>query len=584
MKKPLVLLFLLVILPVISAAETLKGHEVEWEGDTSYTLSWTNPSISKGGYVIKVIDFNWKGNAAVSVTREGVTKNGILSQGENIIFDFTRNTSYFQGVKINAKTISNYLPFPTNIGTYPCCPAAEITVSVSKEIVEKKPALELVLSPNWDGDYGSISVMNFQIRNTGDASFSEGNITVNIGDLKLAKEKELADQALIYNPSRKTVSRGWSTPLSPGNSYLINLSLTAPFPINKSSFTISAQSFFKDGFGKVYPATASTTVSFNPTISLKKIITSSTILGDKTYGSGELDVGYLPKVFGIGKVTVVNLYITNIQTVPVKSIILTDTTLKDFILMNNTVSPTNNTISQVNDFRLINNTLQWVFELNASETKEFRYEMIAQKTGTFTAPAAVAKWNEWGVAKTTSSSQPSTRVYGVFLVISKKTDQTRLKVNESFNVTATLENIGDFPVGINVTDVLPKNTTFLSGTASYSGFLYPRESVILEYNLSAYYPEELEVPSPQVTFWKKEYEGAYGAIPAGNLTVFEPSAVLPAAATVTQTAAPATIETPLPKSLLDIAGEKAPWLEGAIPIIMLFIAIILMLMLHVVNR
>ncbi len=96
---------------------------------------------------------------------------------------------------------------------------------------------------------------------------------------------------------------------------------------------------------------------------------------------------------------------------------------------------------------------------------------------------------------------------------------------------------------------------------------------------------EMELPSPQVAFWKKEYEGSYGFIPAKNVTVLEPPVVLPAnAITASRNITSTPAETPLPKSLLEIIGMKAPWLEGAIPIIMLFIAIILMLLLHVINR
>lgn len=580
MKSFLILFIFLVLFPVISAAETINGLEVEWEDSTDYTLSWTNPAISKGDYVIKVTDFDWKGDVAVLVTRKGETQHGVLSEGENTIFNFSKNTTYFQGVKIYAKTVSNFLPLPTNIGTYPCCPATEISVAISKEIAQKKPVLELTLSPNWDGRAGIASIMNLQIKNTGDADFSGGNVTLNISGLKIADEKELSDYALIYNPAKGTVTRGWSTPLLANNSYHFNLSIKPPFPpdSNKSTFTITVESYFRDFNGNIYPATSSATVSLNPTVNFKKLISASTILGERTYGSDENEVGYLPKVFGIGQVTAVDLYIENIQSYPVKSVTLNDIIMKDFRLRNDTVSP-------AKDFRLIDNTtLQWVFDLNASERKEFRYEIAAQKTGTFTAPAAIAQWNEWGTTKTASSDQPSTRVYGVFVVISKKTYQTRLKLNERLNVTLNLENIGDFPVGINVTDALPKNTTLLDGTTAYSGFLYPKESFALRYNLSAQYPGELALPPPQVTFWKKDYEGSYGIIPASNITIFEPSAELPGAASTSQTITPTPAQTPLPKSLLEILGEKAPWLEGAMPIIMLFVAIILMLMLHVINR
>jgi uncharacterized repeat protein (TIGR01451 family) len=171
--------------------------------------------------------------------------------------------------------------------------------------------------------------------------------------------------------------------------------------------------------------------------------------------------------------------------------------------------------------------------------------------------------------------------------VTRKTDKTSLKLNESLNVITTLENIGDFPAGLNVTDILPKNATFVSGTTAFSGYLYPKsEPVSFNYRLSADKPGELELPSPAITFWKKDYEGSFGVIPGNKITVIDPSLVIPeAVATSGQVGiAPSPTATPIPRSLLDIIDEKVPWLEGAVPVIMLIVAIILMLMLHVINR
>ncbi len=566
----LLLLFIFLIFLPIATAEKINGLEVEWESSTDYTLSWTNPSITKGDYAIKVIDFDWTGNAAISITKQGETKNGVLSQGETTIIDFTKNTTYFQGVRIYAKTISNY-SLPINLGTYPCCPAAEISVEISKTIEVKKPKLELVLTPNWDGRLGYISTVNVEARNTGDAAFSWGNVTINISGLKPADEWELHNQALTYNPSKETLTRGWSLPLLANNSYSLNISLKSVLP-NKTTYTISVQSYFKDFNGNVYPATASAQVSLNPTVELTKKITSSVILGEKTYR--EID-----KFFGLGNVTIVNLIIKNTQSYPLKSVNLTDAVMGDFSLKEDTISPRKGFILSDNGTKL-----QWVFDLNVSENKEFRYEMIPKKTGTFTTTAAVVQWDEFGNKKTKSSDKPAIRVYGVFVAVTKKADKTSLKLNESVNVTVALENIGDYPVGINVTDTIPKNSTLISGSTSYSGFLYPKQSVSLAYALSAYSLGELEMPSPQVSFWKKEYEGSFGVITANTVTVIEPTPAPPATANISQNLTPAPTPTPLPKSLLEIIEERAPWLEGAIPIIMLFIAIILMLMLHTINK
>ncbi len=578
MKRFIILIIFLLLWPIVCAAETINGKDVEWESGTSYTLTWTNPTAIKGDYVIRVFDFDWKGNAVISVTRKGVAQNGILSNnGENLVLDFSENSTVFQGILITMGDISKYemtATPPINVGTFPCCPQATISIAVSKDIAKKKPVLELVLEPNWDGSLGKTSDMNIEIKNTGDADLSEGNVTINLDGLKPASDKQLADNTLTYNPKKGIVTRGWNTPLLKGNSYLFNLSVTSPIPPNKTSFTISVQSYYKDSSGNLYSAKTSKTVSLTPTFSLKKSISQYSILGDRSYG-------VIDKFFALGKETVVNLYIVNTQSYSLKSMTITDTVMNDFSLISDSIAPTK-------DFKLIDGkTLQWVFDLNSSESKDFEYHLTARKIGSFTAPAAVAQWNEWGVARKVSSNTPATRVYGVYVVVTRKTDKTSPKLNESLNVITTLENIGDFPVGLNATDILPKNATFISGTTTFSGYLYPKSApVSFNYYLSVDKPGELELPSPIITFWKKDYEGSFGVIPGNKITVIDPSQVLAEAAAARGEAgiSPAPTATPIPKSLLDIIDEKVPWLEGAVPIIMLIIAIILMLALHVINR
>ncbi len=578
--------FLLILVFVIfssqpSLAEKINGLEVEWGSTSTYTLSWTNPSVNAGDYTINVTDFNWMGDAAVSVTRLGENRPGILSEGYSTVFDFTKDATSFRGIRITANKVSNYQVFPPDIGTYPCCPAAEIKVEVSTAITEKKPELELSLSQNWDGRSGLAFVMNIEIKNTGDADFSGGNVTINTGGLQLAVPEEISDNALTYNPSKGTVTRRWSTLLSAGSSYHFDLSLKSPLVSNKSTFTISAVSYFKDLNGTAYFAEKSVTVSAKPSVELIKRITPSTIIGERTYG--DVPEGYI----GLGKITVVNINVKNIQTYPLKNINLTDNIIEDFILLNDTISPGK-------DFREMGNnkTLRSIFDLNASETKEFRYVMIAQRIGTYTAPASSAHWSEWGEQKSVSSELPGTRVYGVFVQVSKIIDKKSLKLNESFNVTLKIENVGDFPVGINVTDVIPKNATFVSGVKNFRGYLFPAGSVSFTYNLST--GGNLEFPSPEITFQKNEYNGSYKFTNADNITL---GAALPDNAgndvqdtsrntnlSTGQNIAFAPQQTHIPKGLIDIIGEKAPWIEGAIPIIMLLVAVTLMLMLHVVNR
>ena len=568
----------LIFLPAVSSAERINGFDVEWKSASSYTLSWTSPSVSIEDYSIKVVDFDWKGQVAVSVTHKGETQNGIVSQGEYRIFDFTHNSSTFQGIKIDPDEISGYdwleTP-PVNIGTYPCCPQAEISVSVAEEA---SPALEMVTSLDWDGRLGYESTMDIQIENTGDAAFSRGNLTIDTGGL-IPDEKKLSDYGLTYNPSKHIISRVWYTPLLANNSYNTSVSLKpVQMNPNTSAFIIKVDSNFWDLNGKTYTSTTTSTVSLNNTINIEKTITSATVIGE--LDTDEEDRG----IVGLGKVTVVNLYVTNLQSYRVRALNLTDSIIDGFDLVNN------------------NTKLQWVFDINGSERKEFRYEMKASRAGSFEAPAATAKWIEWGTTRLVSSNKPSTRVYGAYVLVSKSTRKTTFDLNESINVSVRLENTGDFPVEMNVTDIIPKNTTLISGSAAFRGNIRPGQTIYITYALSADQPGELGFPSPQVSFLKKDYGASYTFKPAPNITVINSSTAMqmaaaninqnadlePASTVLTETPVttemPVLAETPVPKSLLNIINDKAPWLEGVIPMVMLLITIVLMLMLHVLNR
>jgi uncharacterized repeat protein (TIGR01451 family) len=564
----------LIFLPAVSSAEKINGFDVEWKDASTYTLSWTSPSVSIEDYSIKVVDFDWEGRVAVSVTHNGETQNGIVSQGEYRVFDFTHNSSTFQGIKIDPDEISGYNWLenpPINIGTYPCCPQAEISVSVAEEA---SPALDMVTSLNWDGRLGYESTMDIQIENTGDAAFSGGNLTIDTGGL-VPDEQKLSYYGFTYNPLKHIINRVWNTPLLANNSYNTSVSLKA-VQMTPAAFIIKVDSDFWDSNGKLYISTTTSTVSLNNTINIEKTITSATAIGEP-YTDDE-DRGLV----GLGKITVVNLYVTNLQSYRVRELNLTDSIIDGFDLVNN------------------NTKLQWSFDINGSERKEFRYEMRARRAGSFEAPAATVNWTEWGTTKLVSSNKPSTRVYGAYMLITKSTRKTAFDLNESINVSVRLENTGDLPAGINFTDIIPNNAKIISGSTAFKGYIHPGEAVYVTYELLADQTGELGFSSPQISFWKKDYQLSYKFKPAPNITIInssiavqgnaanpsttlEPAFSMPTE-TPTTTEMPVLAETPIPKGLLDIVNEKAPWLEGVIPMVMLLVTIVLMLMLHVINR
>ncbi|MDL5501708.1 MAG: hypothetical protein QSU88_00670, partial [Candidatus Methanoperedens sp.] len=66
----------------------------------------------------------------------------MLSEGEYYLFDFSNNST-FNGIKITADQVSNINSFPSNIGTFPSDPEAEISFKPSIQEEKEKPVLEI---------------------------------------------------------------------------------------------------------------------------------------------------------------------------------------------------------------------------------------------------------------------------------------------------------------------------------------------------------------------------------------------------------------------------------------------------------
>ena len=89
----IIIIFLFTVDPVLADdCEDLNEQKICWDRSTSTTLSWTNPSTVSGGYLIEVRDFNWLGSISIRVTMNGTVKEGVLSEGEYYLFNFSNNS------------------------------------------------------------------------------------------------------------------------------------------------------------------------------------------------------------------------------------------------------------------------------------------------------------------------------------------------------------------------------------------------------------------------------------------------------------------------------------------------------------
>lgn len=194
--KPLFFLFVILIsvlstIGSVSAedCENLNDQKICWESGTSGTLSWTAPVITSGEYRIEARDFNWLGSISIRVSKNGIFKEGVISEGESYIFDFSNNS--FEGIKIIAEEVSNIHSFPPNIGIYPSDPNAKILIKMNIKEDDEKPVLELSIVAEKEAGTDSIINADIDISNSGHSELRDAKLRIFYDGLEVMNEYDL---------------------------------------------------------------------------------------------------------------------------------------------------------------------------------------------------------------------------------------------------------------------------------------------------------------------------------------------------------------------------------------------------------
>ena len=180
--------------------EFLNDNKICWESYISTTLNWTSSIVTSGEYQIEARDFNWLGSVSLRVTRNGIAKDGILSEGESFIFDFSTNST-FEGIKIIADKISNK-NLPINIGTYPADPMAKITAKFPENM---KPSPTVTITTEGTPKAGSKITAFIQIENSGKTDFIDPELIILFDDLVPLNEYDFGalSEGTVYGPELK---------------------------------------------------------------------------------------------------------------------------------------------------------------------------------------------------------------------------------------------------------------------------------------------------------------------------------------------------------------------------------------------
>ncbi|MGE5458023.1 MAG: DUF11 domain-containing protein [Methanococcaceae archaeon] len=200
--------------------EDFNEQKICWGSNSSTTLSWTNPRITSGEYLIEARDFNWLGSISIRVTKNGAIQEGVLTEGEYYLFDFSNNST-FNGIKIIADQVSNINSFPSNIGTFPSDPQAKISFKPSIPKEKEKPILEIsIITENETKTYPEITA-NITIQNSGDSDLIETQVRIIYDGLELNEfdfEENSMNEITASGPEIKweNVSSYKITPTNPG--------------------------------------------------------------------------------------------------------------------------------------------------------------------------------------------------------------------------------------------------------------------------------------------------------------------------------------------------------------------------------
>lgn len=174
-------------LAIAQDCETINEEKICWESNFSTTLSWTNPRITSGGYQIEVRDFNWMGSISINVSKNGIEKEGVLTEGEANLFDFSDNPP-FEGIKIIADKVSNINSLPANIGTFPSDPKAKISFKLSIPEEKKKPTLEISLSTDRKTDTDPLITADIDTKNQGESDLIDTQLRIIFDGLVVLNE------------------------------------------------------------------------------------------------------------------------------------------------------------------------------------------------------------------------------------------------------------------------------------------------------------------------------------------------------------------------------------------------------------
>ena len=441
-----IVLILIITLFIQSVIPAVAEDEVEWEDKVTFTFSWSSPQFPVGKYVIKLSDFSGEGLVALDILKDDVVVNrAILSEGTI--------WNYNDEVKLQAIDVTNKNVLPP-FGLWPSNPKAEVEMWRGEITQDDEAFLSLYIYTESPYELDSDIELNVTMENDGDLAARDITFDIDIDDLTLKND----DYKLSYN----------YLGIDGDAEKIEEIKLRFPTYPKKNSYPLSVNASWSDSNGIVHTVQRSATIKIKDPIKIRKNMVDE---------------------IGIGKNVYVSISVTNVQSRNIH------------VVLNDSI-PAN--------FKFIegNENLSWEFDLPAGEFRVFEYTLLPEIPGKVKMPAASATWNMWGDSINTNSNTPSIDVHGPYIYVTKTLNSEKasatvnVQKNDLIDVTVEMENIGDMPVNVTITDVLPKSTLLVedSGVLEYNDIIQPGESTQFNYSMRIVWESisDVQVPEPTI--------------------------------------------------------------------------------------
>ena len=447
--------FLLLAL-FLNTAYAYSEDDLEWAGSNSKEL-YLGDMITNGIFTVKVSDFptaDLKENKFVGIK---LYENGIQVAEYALI----ENEDYIYHDSIRISVMELSIPKTDWASGLPEQSWAKIKLE-SRGI----PGFNVKFETDKDDypAYVSQIEMDLTIYNSGDAKADDVNIYIESDDLELIDSEKHYHYSDIEKGERIDHKTG-TVEFDP-----VPLKFSVPSVIMDTEFNVIVRIEYTDITGMNYSYSKSYPVKVSGMFRFSKTINDNIYINEKA---------------------IVTISLTNIGSLPINGITVTDSLPRDFELDENS-------------------SLEWELDLNSGESKSFTYTLLPLQPDEngYTVPPANAQWTQDSKEYYVLSNSPCITVYGPKIELSKSVDPDTIDGTGTVSVTIKVKNTGNVLANIEVSDYLWQDAELIDGELEAEMVLRGGEDQTFGYSMKLDISDSIELPCASAHFVDtQDYKG-----------------------------------------------------------------------------